>query len=154
MSLQAVITLNMCLESYAAAVHVMDALMGASAERTHRPLRHARRFLGAARVAPLEGWGVVASSSLGSNALMPTVVDQSSADDSIVAFANQVRKATERLPFDQAYALWLVDVCGCTYDQAANETNTSRTTVAERVADGRRFVRAALVTEPAVTTVG
>lgn len=51
MSLHAVMTLNMCLESYAAAVHVMDALMGASADR----------------------WGVLASSSLGSNALMPSL---------------------------------------------------------------------------------
>ncbi len=147
-------TLNMCLESYAAAVHVMDALMGASAERTQRSLSDTRLFLGAARVAPPEGRGALAWSSFGSNALIPTLVDTPSTDASIAAFANQVRNATERLPFDQAYALWLVDVCGCTYDQAAHETNTSCMTIAAQVADGRRSVRAMLVTEPEATAVG
>jgi hypothetical protein len=47
-----VMTLNMCMESCVAAVHVMDALMGASAERGHRLLLSSRRFLGAERVTP------------------------------------------------------------------------------------------------------
>jgi predicted DNA-binding protein (UPF0251 family) len=140
--------------SYVAAVHVMDALMGASAEGAHRPTLHTQRFVGAQRVTSPEGWGLLDSSPFGSKALMPALVDTSSADVSIAAFVNQVRNATERLPFDQAHALWLVDVCGCTYDQVAHETNTSRTTIAGRVDNGRQSVRAMLVTESTVTSVG
>ncbi|MFT4595765.1 MAG: DNA-directed RNA polymerase specialized sigma24 family protein [Paracrocinitomix sp.] len=55
---------------------------------------------------------------------MPALADAPSADVSTAAFVNQVRNATERLPLDQAHALWLVDECGCSYDQVAHETNT------------------------------
>ncbi|MFT4989112.1 MAG: DNA-directed RNA polymerase specialized sigma24 family protein [Acidimicrobiales bacterium] len=85
---------------------------------------------------------------------MPALADAPSADVSTAAFVNQVRNATERLPLDQAHALWLVDECGCSYDQVAHETNTYRTTIAERVANGRHFIRAMLVTESAGTSVG
>lgn len=62
-----------------------------------------------------------------------------------------MRSATQTMPFEQAHALWLVDVCDCSYDQAALETGTSRDTIAADIAD-RRFVRTSLgAQQPGVT---
>lgn len=54
-----------------------------------------------------------------------------------VEFAGLVPAAASELPFAQAQALWLVDVCGCTYADAAAEVRTTRGDIVRRVAGGR-----------------
>ena len=56
-------------------------------------------------------------------------------------FGPNVRAATERLPQAQAEAIWLVNVCGYSYERAAITTGVSRGQVAERVAEARQRIR-------------
>lgn len=138
MSLQAMMTLNLCLESYGAAVHVMDSLLGVSAEQARRPLRQVRLARSSVRY-----------SSPGAKQITPQL-DDAEAE----SFTRQVRAAAESMPFEQAHALWLVDVCRCSYDQAAAEVAVSRDELAGRVAGGRSFIRARMVGTQAATPVG
>ncbi len=131
-------TLSLCLESYGAAVHVMDSLFGVSAEQTTRPLRHVRFNRSAQR-----------SASGVSTTPRPTAL--SSVD---AVFAYRVRVAASGMPFEQAQALWLVDVCNCTYDEAAAEASVSRDEIVARIVDGRRFIRANLAASRPVVQVG
>ena len=55
-----------------------------------------------------------------------------------------MRHATDRLPPDQARALWLVDVCGLTYAQAAVETATTPKRFANRLHTARTTIRKAV----------
>jgi len=57
------------------------------------------------------------------------------------AFADAVFVAVDTLPIDQAQALWLVDVCGCSYQQAAIEASANQAAIARRVRRGRETVR-------------
>lgn len=66
-------------------------------------------------------------------------------------FARSVRAAAGELPFPQAQALWLVDVCGCSYAEAAAEARTTRESILCRVAGGREALRRR---DPAVAHVG
>ena len=59
-------------------------------------------------------------------------------------FDAAVRHATDRLPLDQAHALWLVDVCGLTYAQAAAETGTNPKRFAKRLHTARTTIRKAV----------
>ncbi len=52
--------------------------------------------------------------------------------------------AADRLPLDQAHALWLVDVCGLPYAQAANETGITPKRFAKRLHAARSTIRKAL----------
>lgn len=56
-------------------------------------------------------------------------------------FAEDVRSSAAALPYEQATTLWLVDVCGCTYVEAAIEMRSSRTDVEHHVAAGRQSLR-------------
>ena len=58
--------------------------------------------------------------------------------------ACQVKQQADGLPFSQAKALWLVDVCDCSYDQAATEMRLDRATLAATVADGRHRIRSGI----------
>ena len=59
-------------------------------------------------------------------------------------FDAAVRNATDRLPLDQAHALWLVDVCGLTYAQAADETGITPERFAKRLHAARISIRKAV----------
>ena len=52
-----------------------------------------------------------------------------------------VKQHADELPFRQAQSLWLVDVCGCSYDQAAAEMRIDRVDLAASVAAGRTNIR-------------
>ncbi len=58
-------------------------------------------------------------------------------------FDAAVHHAADRLPLEQAHALWLVDVCGLTYAQAANETGTTPKRFAKRLHAARSTIRKA-----------
>lgn len=65
--------------------------------------------------------------------------------------ARSVRSAAGELPFRQAQALWLVDTCGCSYDDAAAEAGTTPGWIVRRVAGGRKELRRRV---PAVSYIG
>lgn len=124
-------TLSVCVETYGAAVHVIDSLIGVSAEPvTRRGLR----------------------SHFGRGPNQRTAVAELTHGDA--AFAQQVRRAIHGLCFEQAQALWLIDVCNCSYAEAAAEAAISRDELAARVATGRRAVREGLATSPVAVPVG
>lgn len=56
-------------------------------------------------------------------------------------FDKAVRTAASDLAYEQAQAVWLVDVCGCDYEHAAAETQSSKREVADRVRAGRHQIR-------------
>lgn len=51
-----------------------------------------------------------------------------------------VRVAAAALPLKQAESLWLVDVCGCDYAQAAAEAGADERTIANRVRRARQSI--------------
>lgn len=53
-----------------------------------------------------------------------------------------IKRAAANLPYDDAQALWLVDVCGHRYGTAAKEAGTSTGELADRVRSGREQIRA------------
>lgn len=53
----------------------------------------------------------------------------------------QIRLAAASLPYEQTAALWLVDVCGYSYNEAAADMRVSVETVRDRVAMGRNAIR-------------
>ncbi len=59
-------------------------------------------------------------------------------------FEAAVHHAADRLPLDQAHALWLVDVCGLPYAQAATETGITPKRFAKRLHAARSTIRKAL----------
>ena len=59
-------------------------------------------------------------------------------------FESAVRHATDRLPLDQAHAVWLVDVCGLTYAEAAAETDTNPKRFTKRLHTARTNIRKAV----------
>lgn len=59
-------------------------------------------------------------------------------------FDAAVRHAADRLPFEQAHALWLIDVCGLTYAQAAEETGITPKRFARRLHAARTTIHKAL----------
>lgn len=61
-----------------------------------------------------------------------------------VDFDASVRAAADRLPAEQAHALWLVDVCRASYTQGALETGTSPDRFARRVHAARSNIRRTL----------
>lgn len=52
-----------------------------------------------------------------------------------------VRAAVSKLPFAQAQAVWLVDVCGAPYAQIADETGADRRSVTRHVNCARHAIR-------------
>lgn len=66
----------------------------------------------------------------------------------------QVRMAAAELPIDQARAIWLVDVCGCRYDDAAAALQIDRDDLAARVAMGRRAIVSSVGAPTAVRPPG
>ncbi|NNF63098.1 MAG: sigma-70 family RNA polymerase sigma factor [Acidimicrobiia bacterium] len=52
-----------------------------------------------------------------------------------------IRTAASELPIREAEAIWLVDVCGCTYAQAAEEARTSPQTISSLVSRARPAIR-------------
>lgn len=58
-------------------------------------------------------------------------------------FEAAVRHAADRLPLDQTHAVWLVDVCGLTYAEAAAETRTTPNRFAKRLHTARTTIRKA-----------
>ncbi len=59
-------------------------------------------------------------------------------------FADAVLEAADLLPADQAHALWLVDVCGCSYAQGAAETETTPGKFGRRVRSARNKIHRAV----------
>lgn len=72
----------------------------------------------------------------------PPPTNSHSVDD---AFAHDVRAAADRLPFRQAHAVWLVDVCGLTYAEAATEIGTTPERFAKRLHAARTTIRKAVI---------
>ena len=107
----AVLPVDLCLESYGAAVHVVDSLLSSGFYLRLRN-RMAEKVPGSRN------------------------------------FEDVVRVSSGELCFEQAQALWLVDVCGCSYDEAALEARTGRQQIASRVAGGRQLIRQSLETSP------
>lgn len=132
-------TLNICLESYGAAVHLMDSLMGVSPAHASRSLCHVRVRSRAHR------------QKLALPTGLPAKPPSRAADHE---FADRVRTAAAAMPFEQAQALWLVDVCRCSYDQAAAEAAVPRAEIVDRVSQGRRTVRHQLTATLPATHVG
>lgn len=66
----------------------------------------------------------------------------------------QVRMAAAELPIDQARAIWLVDVCGCRYDDAAAALQIDRDDLAARIAMGRRAIVSSVGAPTAVRPPG
>lgn len=64
---------------------------------------------------------------------------------------HHVRQAASELPIELLYVLWLVDVCGATYTQAAEEAGTTPTQVALQVAEARRRILVSLSDTPVPT---
>lgn len=52
-----------------------------------------------------------------------------------------VRQAAAGLPIDQAKAVWLVDVCGYRYSEAAASVGVNRIEMAERINAARQSIR-------------
>jgi DNA-directed RNA polymerase specialized sigma24 family protein len=105
---------DVCVESYAAFVHAVDALLSTTW------FMHTR----------------VASA----NGSDPTWL-RSEFFDSRRSFTDLVRQQVDALPIEQAHALWLVDVCDCSYEQAAAEIGASVPVIAGRVRSARRQIR-------------
>lgn len=63
-------------------------------------------------------------------------------------FEERLATAIDRLPFLLAHVLWLVDVCGSTYETAAAELATSPERVERLVADARGRLRDELISGP------
>jgi DNA-directed RNA polymerase specialized sigma24 family protein len=59
-------------------------------------------------------------------------------------FDAAVHHAADRLPLEQAHAVWLVDVCGLTYAQAADETGITPKRFAKRLHAARSTIRKAV----------
>lgn len=59
-------------------------------------------------------------------------------------FTASVRAAADDLPLELAQALWLVDVCGCTYANGAGEVGIDRAAFATRVRDARQSIHRAV----------
>ena len=55
--------------------------------------------------------------------------------------ANAVRSATNNLSFAEVQALWLVDVCACSYGDAADLIGVERDVMSGLVRDARRSLR-------------
>lgn len=71
----------------------------------------------------------------------PSPTNRQTGDD---AFAHDVRVAADRLPFRQAHAVWLIDVCGLTYAEAATEIGTTPERFAKRLHTARTTIRKAV----------
>ncbi len=65
-------------------------------------------------------------------------------EPAIVEGLHEVKEHADGLGFAEARALWLVDVCGCNYAEAATEMRISRDELAAFVAGGRTRIRAGL----------
>ncbi len=50
-------------------------------------------------------------------------------------------RVLDRLPFALVQALWLVEICQRSYEEAAEELSTSPEVIGERVAAARRSIR-------------
>ena len=55
-----------------------------------------------------------------------------------------IRRVASELPFEESHALWLIDVCGCSYASAATQACVDADTIRSRVANGRHRLRAQL----------
>lgn len=100
--------LDICVETYGAAVHIFDAIVGS---------------------------GILLRGKDGERRAMPEVVAPT--------FDARVRFAADGLPFAEAQALWLVDVCACSYGEAADMAGVDREVFSSRVRSARRAVRSA-----------
>lgn len=68
-------------------------------------------------------------------------VNAGEADVATGPLADKVREVVDTLAFEQACAIWLIDVCDCTYQQAAFEMRLPPAEVANNVRRGRETVR-------------
>lgn len=57
------------------------------------------------------------------------------------SFGSAVRLATNHLPFEEAEALWLVDVCDYTYREAAARAGVKQDIFARRIRSARQDLR-------------
>lgn len=55
-------------------------------------------------------------------------------------FDAAVRSAVDRLPFVLAQSVWLVDICGCSYEVAAANAGTSSHEMGHRIRLARRRI--------------
>lgn len=62
------------------------------------------------------------------------------------ASAAEVRAVAAGLPIEQAGAVWLIDVCGCSYDAAAAALDVPRDELAATVSAARRAIRNGVAT--------
>jgi hypothetical protein len=69
-------------------------------------------------------------------------------------FEGRLTAAMDRLPILLAHVLWLIDVCGCTYETAAAELGTSPAEVERLVAEARHQLRADLISGPRRSSAG
>lgn len=65
-------------------------------------------------------------------------------------FNQLVAQSADALPFDEAQTLWLVDVCGLSYAEAADQMATTHTEVTFLVRQARGRVRTDLLSNPSV----
>jgi DNA-directed RNA polymerase specialized sigma24 family protein len=128
--------IDMCIESYAAAVHVVDSMLSSGFYLRSRP-----------------GDDLVIEPGSTESRLVNELGDQGRVPAN-TNFGDAVRRAASRLPFDEAQALWLVDVCGSSYEHAADEARTTGSVIANRVAEGRRSIRCQVASESVSSTSG
>lgn len=55
-----------------------------------------------------------------------------------------IRTTAAELPIDQARAIWLIDMCGCSYDEAAATMGVTRDELATEVTSARQAIRSGL----------
>lgn len=73
--------------------------------------------------------------SSSSSTTLPRLID---------AEPDHIRRVAAELPFEESHALWLVDVCGSNYTDAARQCCVDADIIRARVANGRQRLRAQL----------
>lgn len=128
--------LELCIETYGSVAPFLDGHASAALPRL-------RRVIGPAGQSDSAAAKTASAERRRPRAL--AVADRSPADELL---ARRVQAIATRLPFLLVQALWLVDVCGCTYRQAAEELSTTPEAIGRRVAAGRTQIRAQLLVAP------
>ncbi len=122
--------IDLCIESAGWVAHFVEANVGHS----FLPLRHGARMRQTA-------------DETAANPPVDIDIDTNTdTKDQPLDAAAQIRAVAADLPIEQATAVWLIDMCGCSYDVAAAALGVSRDELAAQVTEARRTIRNTLAT--------
>ena len=122
--------IDLCIESAGWVAHFVEANVGHS----FLPLRHGARMRQTAD-----------ETAANPPVDIDTNTDTDTKDQPLDAAA-QIRAVAADLPIEQATAVWLIDMCGYSYDVAAAALGVSRDELAAQVTEARRTIRNTLAT--------